>query len=68
MTTGLDREVLHVLCSKRTKTPLERIPLIVTYHPGLLPLRSILDAHSFILNVSEKLRELAVRNPPLVAY
>ena len=65
-TTGLDREAL--LCSKRTKTPLERVPLIVTYHPGLPPLRSILDEHSSILNVSEKLRQLAVRNPPLVAY
>ena len=67
-TTGLDTEAL--LCSKRTKTPLEQVPLIVTYmyHPGLPPLRSILDKHSSILNVSEKLRELAIKNPPLVAY
>ena len=42
--------------------------MIVTYHPGLPPLKSILDEHSSILNVSEKLRQLAGRNPPLVAY
>ena len=65
-TTAFDREAL--LCSKRTKTPLELVPLIVTYRPGLPPLRSILDKHSSILNVPEKLRELAVRNPLLVAY
>ena len=64
--TGLDREAL--LCSKRMKTPLERVPLIVTYHSGLPPLRSTLDKHSSILNVSKNLRELAIRNPPLVAY
>ena len=46
-TTGLDREAL--LCSKRTKMPLECVPLIVTYHLGLPPLRSILDKHSSIL-------------------
>ena len=37
-TTGLDREAL--LCSKRMKTPLEWVPLIVTYHPGLPPLKA----------------------------
>ena len=53
---------------KRTKKPLERVPLIVTCHPGLPHLRSILDKHSSILNVSVNLRELAIRNPPLVVY
>ena len=50
------------------KMILERVPLTVTYHRGLPPLRSILDEHSSILNVSEKPRQLSVRNPPLVAY
>ena len=53
---------------KRVRKPLERVQLIVTYHPGLPPLKSILDKHSSILNVSEKLRQLAVKNPLLVAY
>ena len=47
---------------------LERVPLIVTYHPGLPPLRSILNKDYSILNGSEKLRELVVKNPPFVAY
>ena len=63
---GLNREAL--LCYKKANTPLEQVPLIVTYHPSLPPLRSILDKHAFILNVSEALRELAAKNPPLVAY
>ena len=65
-TSGLDRDAL--LRSKRTKTPLQRVPLIVTYHPGLPPLRSILEKHSSILGVSERLKQFAERNPPLVAY
>ena len=65
-TTGLDRK--RLLRSKRVKTPLERVPLIVTYHPGLPPHRNIVDKHLSILNVSKKLKQLAVRNPPLVAY
>ena len=64
-TTGLNKEAL--LCSKRTKTPLERVPLIVTYHLGFPPLRGILDKHSSILHVSKNLRELAVRNSPFLA-
>ena len=65
-TIGLDRDGL--LFSKRINAPLERVPLIVTYYPGLPPLRIILNTHSSILNVSERLRELAVRNPPFVVY
>ena len=52
---------------KKTKTPLERVSLIVTYHPGFPPLKRILEKHSSILNVSERMRR-AVRNPPLVVY
>ena len=50
-TAGLDREAL--LHSKKVKTPLERVPLIVTYHLGLPSLKSILHKHSYILNVFE---------------
>ena len=35
-----DREAL--LQSKQSKTPLDRIPLVVTYHPGLPPLKGCL--------------------------
>ena len=65
-TIGLDRDTLLRL--KRTKTPLERVPIIVTYHPGLPPLRSNLEKHSSILRVSERLKRFAEKNPPLVAY
>ena len=36
--------------------------------PGLPPLKSILDKHSSILNVSKKWRQLAVKDHTLVAY
>ena len=42
--------------------------LIITYHPGLLPFRSILGKHSSILNVSKGFKQFAERNPPLLAY
>ena len=64
-TMGIDRDAL--LRSKITKTPLERVLLIVLY-PGLPPLRSILEKHSSILRVSERLKQFAKRHPPLVAY
>ena len=64
-TMGLDRDEL--LLTKKIKTPLEQVPLIVTYHPSLPPLKNILDKHSSILTVSERLNQ-AVRTPPLVAY
>ena len=38
---GLDRDAL--LLTKEIKTPLEWVPLIVTYHPSLPPLRNILE-------------------------
>ena len=38
------------------------------YHPGLPPLRSILEKHSSILGISKRLKQFAERNPPLVAY
>ena len=51
----------------RTSFHFFRVPLIVTFHPGLPPLKHILEKHSSILNVSERMRQ-AVRNSPLVAY
>ena len=65
-TIGLDGDAL--LRSKRSKTPLARVPLIVTYHPGLPPLRSILDIHSSIFSVSERLKQVVEKNPLPVAY
>ena len=65
-TIGLHRDAL--LPSKITKTPLGRVPLIVTYHSGLPPLRSIVEKHSSILGFSERLKEFAEKNPPLVAF
>ena len=56
-----------MLQSKPNKTPLDRIPLVVTYQPGLPPLKRILEKHLPILHVSNRL-SMAVRNPPLVAY
>ena len=45
----------------------ERIPLVVTYRPGLTKLTSIVRKHLQILHISEKLRK-AIPNPLLVAY
>ena len=63
--TRLDRVTL--LQPTRRKAPLDRVPLIVTYHPGLPPLKSILHKYLPILNVSQRLGP-AVKDPPLVAY
>ena len=63
--TSSDRE--SSLQSKQNKTPLDWIPLVVIYHPGLPPLKSILEIHLPISHVSNRL-SMAMRNPPLVAY
>ena len=63
---GLDRDAL--LLSRKSNTGLlNRAPFIVTYHPCLPPLNSILRKHSPILDVSKRLGR-AVSNPPLVTY
>ena len=66
-TTRLIRGTL--LQSTKDKTLLDRVPLIVTYYPGLPPHKSILNKHLHvpILNVSH-LRSRAVKDPPLVTY
>ena len=45
---------------------MDRILLVVTYHPDLPPLSKILCNHLPILHVSERMK-LAIPNPPLVA-
>ena len=60
---GLNRDVL--LQSTQTKALLEQVPLVVTYHPGLLPLKSVLNKHLSILSVSHSLSR-AIRHPSLV--
>ena len=51
--TRLDRAM--ILQSIKVETPLNRVPLIVTYHLGLPPLKSILNKHLPIFNVSHHL-------------
>ena len=63
--TKSNREIL--LQSEPNKTPMDQIPLVVTYHLGLPPLKSVLEKHLPILHVSNRL-SMAMRNPPLVAY
>ena len=63
--TRLDRSSL--LQSTKDKTSLDRVPSIVTYHPGLPPPKNILNKHLPILNVSHRLSS-DVNDPPLVAY
>ena len=48
------------------KKTIDKIPLVVTYHPDLPPLGKILPDHLPILHVSERMK-LAVPSPPLVA-
>ena len=48
-TMGLESDEL--LLTKKIKTTLERVPLIVTYHPNLPPLKTVLNKHSSIITV-----------------
>ena len=65
LATQTSRE--EVLLPHPRRPALERIPLVVTYRPGLTKLSSIVRKHLPILHISEKLRK-AIPNPPLVAY
>ena len=49
------------------KTPLNRVPLVTTYHPGLTSLARITKKHLPILHTSQRLKQ-ALPNPPLVAF
>ena len=62
--TNIER--LQTLKASNRKT-LERVPMVVTYHPDLPSLNKILRKHLPILHVSEKMRK-AVPHPPLVSY
>ena len=47
--------------------PLNRTPLVVTYHPNLTTLARIVKKHLPILHTSSRLKQ-AIPNPPLVAF
>jgi len=47
------------------RSPTERVPLVITYHPIFHNTAKILKRHLPILHISEKLRG-AIPNPPLV--
>ncbi len=44
-----------------------RVPLVVTFHPGLTRLNTILKKHQPILHISERLQQ-AIPDPPLVSF
>ena len=56
----------EALKAKETDT-MDRVPLVVTYHPDLPCLSKICQKHLPILHIFNKMR-LAVPNFPLVAY
>ena len=49
------------------RTPLNRVPLVTTYHPGLTSLARITKKHLPIFHTSQRLKQ-ALPNPPLVAF
>ena len=51
----------------KNKDTIDRVPLVVTYHPDLPCLSKILQKHLPILHISNRM-QLAVPNLPLVAY
>ena len=65
LATQTSRE--EALLPRPRRPALERIPLVVTYRPGLTKLSSIVRKHLPTLHISDKLRK-AIPNPPLVAY
>ena len=65
LATQTSRE--EALLPRPWRPALERIPLVVTYRPGLTKLSSIVRKHLPTLHISDKLRK-PIPNPPLVAY
>ena len=67
LATQTSRE--EALLPRPQRPALERVPIVVTYCPGLtkLIMSSIVRKHLPILHTSDKLRK-AIPNPPLVAY
>ena len=72
----MDRQIERAACTSRTNTltprteprnPTQRVPFVMTYHPGLRNTTKILKRHLPILHISERLRG-AIPNPPLVAF
>ena len=52
---------------RQTSMRIQRLPLVITYHPGLPKIANILKKHLPILHASGRLRD-AVPNPPMVAF
>ena len=50
-----------------SESSLDRVPLVVTYHPSLPAISKIIQRHLSILHSSTKCRA-AIPNPPIVAY
>ena len=51
----------------RSKEPLRRVPLVVTFNPKLPPIRDITNDNHHILHTSDRLQR-AVPDPPILAY
>ena len=60
----IDRRDLLISVEKKKK---HATPLIVTYHPDLPPLNSVLRRHQCLIDLSPRLKG-ALPEPPLVAY
>ena len=52
---------------RQTSMRIQRLPLVITYHPGLPKIANILKKHLPILHASNRLRD-AVPNTPMVAF
>ena len=71
----IDQQIQKAANTPRTETlqphppkqPLQRTPLVVTFHPCLSSLPKIVKKHLPILHTSRKL-EKAIPNPPLVSF
>ena len=74
-TTTVDAQIQKASRLPRTEAlnpnthrqPTRRIPLVVTYHPGLTNLSRIARKHLPILHTSSKLKE-AIPDPPIIAF
>ena len=65
--TKLTSEVTRTKALIRSETKnIEKVPLVVTFHPELPSLGRILCDHLPTLHISEKMKK-ALPNPPLVA-
>ena len=61
---AMDREDVLEYKSKQTS---ERVPYVLTYHPRLRMLGSVLKRHFHLLQTNERLRK-AFQEPPMIAF